>query len=232
LFDLPARCRTLPLTWYGTITLRASHKGRPDHGDADHSCCLTADRIGLPVDLAGERVVVTGGAVTIGGAAVRLFSSAPLGEHTVEDFGLSSPRTHRGVFLGLTHVLPRMSSGASVVNTASSLGLVGAAGISPFRGVQARVIGLTKSAALEVATRGIRVNAVCPEPIAGPMIGALERPSSATGHHVRERRPDGQHGRPEEVASLVAYLLSDEAQYISGTAHEVDGAFTTTLTTN
>lgn len=247
----------------------------------------------MAVDLAGKRIVVTGGAGAIGGAAARVFtekgarvlavdideaalkelasatpdvatfradvstaegvrqyveravetlggidgffnnagvegSVAPLGEHAVEDFDRVIATNLRGVFLGLTHVLPVLAEGGAVVNTASSLGLVGAAGISPYVASKHGVIGLTKSAALEVAPRGIRVNAVCPGPIAGRMIDALEAAIFAgSGTTFADFVPMGRHGRPEEVAALVSYLLSDEAQYVTGTAHEVDGAFTT-----
>lgn len=111
----------------------------------------------------------------------------------------------RGLFLGLTHVLPVMSEGGSVVNTASSTGLVRAATVSPY------VIGLTKSTALEVADRGIRVNAICPGPVAGRV---TEQRESAVfgvcGTTFVSCRPVNRYGGPEEIAALVAYLFSDQ----------------------
>lgn len=134
----------------------------------------------------------------------------------------------RGVFLGLKHVLPIMEAGGAVVNTSSSFGLVGAAGLSPYVASKHAVIGLTKSVALEQAERGVRVNAVCPGPIAGRMIQSLEDAAFGdSGTTFATLVPTGRHGKPEEVADLVAHLVSDRASFLTGTAHEASGGFTT-----
>ena len=80
----------------------------------------------------------------------------------------------RGVFLGLKHVLPRMERGGAVVNTASTAGLIGAAGLVAYIASKHAVIGITRTVALECAERGIRVNAVCPGPVEGRMMTSLE----------------------------------------------------------
>ena len=134
----------------------------------------------------------------------------------------------RGVFLGLKYVLPNMREGGSVVNMSSALGLVGAAGVSAYVTSKHAIIGLTKSAALEQGARRVRVNACCPGPIAGRLTFKLaEQLFAGTDNSFAETVPLGRHGTPEDVAGLVSYLLSDDSSYATGTAHSVDGGFTT-----
>ena len=89
-------------------------------------------------------------------------------------------------------------------------------------------MGLTKSAALEVARKGVRVNAVCPGPVDTPMMRAIEAgqsPEDAAG--IRAKRtatiPDGRYASPEEVANLMVYLASDYASHITGQGVEING---------
>jgi NAD(P)-dependent dehydrogenase (short-subunit alcohol dehydrogenase family) len=134
----------------------------------------------------------------------------------------------RGVFLGMKYVLPRMREGGSVVNMSSALGLVGGAGICAYVASKHAIIGLTKTAALEQGPRGVRVNACCPGPIAGRMTFKLaEEVFAGSQKTFAETVPLGRHGTPEDVAGLVSYLLSDDSSYATGTAHSVDGGFTT-----
>src|SRR3982751_6137414 len=133
----------------------------------------------------------------------------------------------KGVFLGLRHVLPEMigqGSGA-VVNTASVAGLVGTPGMPAYVASKHAVIGLTKTAAGEVARQGIRVNAVCPGPVDTRMIHALEQQlapddPSAVGKRYQSTIPLGRYGTAEEVANTVLFLCSDLAGNITG-AHFV-----------
>ena len=134
----------------------------------------------------------------------------------------------RGVFLGMKYVLPRMREGGSVVNMSSALGLVGGAGICAYVASKHAIIGLTKTAALEQGSRRIRVNACCPGPIAGRMTFKLaEEVFARSKRTFAETVALGRHGTPEDVAGLVSYLLSDDSSYATGTAHSVDGGFTT-----
>ena len=139
----------------------------------------------------------------------------------------------KGVFLGLRHVLPVMlaqKSGA-VVNTASVAGLVGTPGMSAYVASKHAVIGLTKSAAGEVARDGVRVNAVCPGPIDTRMIHAIEaqiNPANpaASASATRRRCRSGRYGTAEEVANIVLFLCSDLASNITGAQYVVDGGRT------
>jgi NAD(P)-dependent dehydrogenase (short-subunit alcohol dehydrogenase family) len=139
----------------------------------------------------------------------------------------------KGVFLGLRAVLPVMldqKSGA-VVNTASVAGLVGTPGMSAYVASKHAVLGLTKSAAGEVARYGLRVNAVCPGPIDTRMIHSIEAqidPSnpSAVADRYQAALPLGRYGTAEEVANVVLFLCSDLAGNVNGAQYVIDGGRT------
>ena len=142
----------------------------------------------------------------------------------------------KGVFLGLRHVLPVMlkqKSGA-IVNTASVAGLVGTPGISAYVASKHAVIGLTKTAAGEVAREGVRVNAICPGPIDTRMIHSLEAQINPADPASVARRyqatlPLGRYGTPEEIANVVLFLCSDLASNITGAQYVIDGGRTCSL---
>jgi len=157
---------------------------------------------------------------------------APMTELSVEDFDRVWAVNARGVFMGLRAVLKVMKprgSGA-IVNTASQAAIKGAATFSPYIAAKHAVLGLTKSAALEGAPYGIRVNCVAPGHIDTRMARALTvqiDPSDPAGAYERVAGtvPLGKrYGTAEEVANLVVWLLSDEASYVSGSLHLIDGA--------
>jgi NAD(P)-dependent dehydrogenase (short-subunit alcohol dehydrogenase family) len=152
----------------------------------------------------------------------------PIIEFPEEDFDRLMAINVRGVFLGMKYVLPIMRDGGSVVNMSSSLGVVGGAGIVAYVGSKHAIIGMTKTAALEVGARGIRVNAAAPGPIAGAMTFKLAEQVFAGGDKTfAETVPLGRHGTPDDVAGLVGFLLSDDSRYATGTVHAVDGGSTT-----
>jgi len=130
-----------------------------------------------------------------------------------------------GVFLSLKHQIPALltAGGGAVLNNASILGTVGAPGMAPYVAAKHAVIGLTRSVALEVADKGIRVNALVTGKtdtgMADPFRTFYAANPSALG-------PTGRLARPEEIASFAAYLLSDEAGYITGAALAIDGGTT------
>ncbi|MBV9758163.1 MAG: glucose 1-dehydrogenase [Alphaproteobacteria bacterium] len=139
----------------------------------------------------------------------------------------------KGVFLGLRSVLPVMlrQGGGAVVNTASVAGLVGSAGLSAYVASKHGVIGLTRTAAAEVARQGVRVNAVCPGPIDTRMIRAIEAQVSPDDPSRVTRRyesaiPSGRYGTPEEIANVVLFLCSDLASNVTGAHYVADGGRT------
>src|SRR5436309_13183819 len=160
---------------------------------------------------------------------------APTAEYDEAVFDAVIGVNLKGVFLGLRHVLPEMvrqGSGA-VVNTASVAGLVGTPGMPAYVASKHAVIGLTKTAAGEVARQGIRVNAVCPGPVDTRMIHALEEqlaPGNAASVAERYQAaiPSGRYTTAEEIANMVLFLCSDLASNITGGQFVVDGGRTAT----
>ncbi len=135
----------------------------------------------------------------------------------------------KGVWLGMKHVAPAMqaSGGGAIVNTASVAGLSPTPGIIAYGASKHAVVGMTKSAAQELAPT-VRVNAVCPGPIETRMMRSLERqfdPDNPEGVHdmFAAANPLGRYGEPEEVASLVTWLCSDDSRYVNGAMHTIDG---------
>jgi NAD(P)-dependent dehydrogenase (short-subunit alcohol dehydrogenase family) len=117
--------------------------------------------------------------------------------------------------------LREQGSDGSIVNMSSGLGVRGAAGRGVYGASKAAVASLTRTAAIEEGPRGTRVNAVLPGPIDTPMLGPgraeLERSGFIAG------LPLGRIGKAEEVAALVAWLLSDESRFVTGGLYAVDG---------
>jgi NAD(P)-dependent dehydrogenase (short-subunit alcohol dehydrogenase family) len=135
-----------------------------------------------------------------------------------------------GVFFGMKHQIAQLlkqGTGGSIVNCASILGAVGFANAPAYVAAKHGVVGLTKAAALEYAAQGIRVNAVGPGFIRTPMLqnaGMLDNPELL--HMIERLHPLGRLGEPAEIASLVCYLLSDEASFLTGQNFLADGGYT------
>jgi NAD(P)-dependent dehydrogenase (short-subunit alcohol dehydrogenase family) len=141
----------------------------------------------------------------------------------------------KGVFLGLRHVLPVMlqQKQGAIVNTASVAGLVATPGMPAYVASKHAVIGLTKTAAGEVARQGVRVNAVCPGPVDTRMIHSLEQQlnpgdPSSVARRYQAAMPTGRYTTPDEIANMVLFLCSDLASNITGGQYVVDGGRTAT----
>jgi NAD(P)-dependent dehydrogenase (short-subunit alcohol dehydrogenase family) len=154
----------------------------------------------------------------------------PLVDCPVDMFDKVMSINARGVFLGLKHVMPVMikQGRGAIVNTASTGAYIGTRNLGPYTASKHAVLGLTKTAALEVARKGIRVNAVCPGPVDTPMIRAIEAaqaPGAAESLHERRAAtiPDGRYAESEEVANLMIYLASDFASHITGQGIQING---------
>lgn len=156
----------------------------------------------------------------IGGA------QAPTGEYPVDGWRKVIDINLTGVFLGMRYAIPALgrAGGGAIVNVSSILGSVGLANSAAYVAAKHGVLGLTKAAALEHAGDGIRVNAVGPGFIQTPMLD--ENLDKATLDYLATQHALQRLGTAEEVASLVLYLLSDLASFITGSYHLVDGGYT------
>jgi NAD(P)-dependent dehydrogenase (short-subunit alcohol dehydrogenase family) len=134
----------------------------------------------------------------------------------------------RGVWNCMKYELRQMrdqGSGA-IVNCSSIGGLIGLPGRAMYHATKHGVIGLTRSAALEYAARGIRINAVCPGTIETPMVAEMLAKEPEAMKEILRDQPIGRLGRPEEIAAAVLWLCSPGASFVIGHALAVDGGFT------
>lgn len=150
--------------------------------------------------------------------------SRPTGAYDVEAWDRVIATNLSGVFYSLRHELPAMvtAGGGAIVNMSSVLGGNGFAGAPAYVAAKHAVVGLTKTAALEYAARGVRVNAVGPGFVDTPLLRGTDDP-------MREKlvslHPQGRLGTGEEVAELTAFLLSERASFVQGSYHLVDGGY-------
>src|SRR5262245_10175559 len=154
----------------------------------------------------------------------------PLTDYPLEIFDRVMAVNVRGVWLGLKYVMPEMEKrgGGSIIITSSVAGIRGAAGVSAYITSKHAVIGMMRTAALEGAPLGIRVNTVNPAPIETRMMRSLEEgfaPGSAgqAKQRIAATVPLQRYGTPEEVAQVMLFLAGDESRYCTGGVYMVDG---------
>ncbi len=181
--------------------------------DVDGLLAQTVDRFGR-LDYAFNNAGIEG-------------AQAPTAESTVENWDRVIRINLTGVYLCVRAEIPRIlaSGGGAIVNNSSVAGLVGFAGSPAYVASKHGIVGLTKTAALEYATQGVRVNAVCPGVIETEMITRFTHGERAATAAMVEMEPIGRLGVPDEIAGAVMWLCSDDASFVTGQAIAVDGGF-------
>ena len=162
-------------------------------------------------------------------------ATGPLEEITADEWHQTMDVLLTSVFYGIKHATPVMKAqqAGSIVNTASVCGLVGGVGPHVYTAAKTAVVGLSRSLALELAEHNVRVNAVCPGYIATSLAAGrtvseidAEELESRLAHarsNTANSQPIGRTGEPSDIAAVVSWLMSDDSEWVTGTAQVVDG---------
>jgi len=201
------------------------------------------DRVAFSVldtgDEAAVKLAVTKAVETFGGVDILLAYAGtegpvkPLDMLSYDEFERVQRTNVTGVWLAMKHCIAPMKQrgGGSILVTSSIAGMVGYPGLSHYVTSKHAICGLVKSAALELATSGIRVNAIAPGPVDNRMMRSVESQAlpdnpSAVQDMISGIIPMKRYGTNEEVAQITAFLVSDAASYCTGGIYPVDGGFT------
>jgi NAD(P)-dependent dehydrogenase (short-subunit alcohol dehydrogenase family) len=158
------------------------------------------------------------------------FGYAVMMETEISDFDKNFNINTKGVVYGIKHGVPRMNDGGSIINVSSAAGLQGVAYLAPYVASKWAVVGITKTAAVELGDRGIRVNVICPTSVNTPMANTPDGQPQL--RMERKAVPLGRISEPEEVAALIHFLASTDCNFINGQAIAVDGGFTAGMSIN
>ncbi len=154
---------------------------------------------------------------------------APAATHecTLENWTRTIDINLRGIWLCMKHEIPHMlkQESGSIVNCASIAGLVGFANLPAYTASKHGVIGLTRTAALEYARQGLRINAVCPGVIDTPMVQRFTQGNAEALDQLTSGEPVGRLGKPEEIGDAVIWLCSPRSSFVTGQALAVDGGW-------
>ncbi|MDJ1506449.1 glucose 1-dehydrogenase [Xanthocytophaga agilis] len=144
-----------------------------------------------------------------------------------ENFDKTTAINLKGIWLCMKYQLPHMINAGkgAIVNCSSVAGKIGFPGAAAYVASKHGVLGLTKTAALENAQRGIRINAVCPGVIKTPMIDRVTGKNKEAEHQYESLEPMNRMGLPQEIAQAVVWLCSEEASFVTGHAMDVDGGW-------
>ncbi|KAB5550803.1 3-alpha--hydroxysteroid dehydrogenase [Coniochaeta sp. 2T2.1] len=199
---------------YGEDTVTHALVDVRDRASVESWIAATVKTFGAPID----------GVANLAGVIGKEINVAPIWEVSDEDWEFVVGINLKGVFNCLRAAIPHMRDGGSIVNAASIAGLIGFRKNAAYVASKHGVAGLTRSAAKDLGSRNIRINAICPGAIDTPML----RKSSNTGEghgvgydYVALNRP----GRADELPPLIAFLLSDGSSYMTGTMQSIDGGW-------
>jgi NAD(P)-dependent dehydrogenase (short-subunit alcohol dehydrogenase family) len=199
---------------------------------ADELAATGGTALAIPTDVSDpasvrqlvERTIDTFGHldIAINGAAGGGHPPTPLADIEIEDYDSAVVTTQRGVFLSMKYEIAAMldTGGGSIVNIASTAAIQPVAGLAGYVSAKFAVVGLTRTAALDYARHGIRINALAPGPI---LTDRLKRAGTQAQDHVAASLPIKRLGQPEEVGHAAAWLCSDHAAFVTGAVLPVDG---------
>lgn len=198
-----------------------------EHGLAIGTTCDVADeaQVAAMIDLAIARYGRLDMAFNNAGIQVPPSDAA---DEPLENFERVTGVNQRGVWACMKHELRvmRAQGSGAIVNCSSLGGLVGLPQRAAYHGTKHAVIGMTRSAAVEYAPRGIRINAVCPGTIDTPMVQDMLAGQPEAMAEIMKEQPIGRLGHSDEIAAAVLWLCSPAASFVIGAALPVDGGFT------